>query len=154
MQHMLKPVLKVYTDSTEKCRLLAAELVQYLLNTHKPETELYLPYLIPVLTLRMAQKDIVEPAEELRALMMQQLEDTISLAKADLGVYIDEVIQVRGCRALLTVAPVCVCVFQRLTHTRTFPCYPDSCPCAARPLSRGQAPGLSLHWYVSGSFSL
>jgi hypothetical protein len=95
LQHMLKPILKVYTDPTERCRLLAVELVQFLLNTHKPETELYLPYLIPVLTLRLAQKEIVETAEELRALLLQQLEDVIMLAKADLGVYIDEVVQVK-----------------------------------------------------------
>jgi len=91
---LLKPLLKVYADLTEKCRQLAVSAVDLLIKTHKPPAEMYLPYLIPVLVLRLAQKDIVETSEEVRAALMQQLEEIIELAKADLGVYIDEVVQV------------------------------------------------------------
>lgn len=94
MQHLLKPTLKLYADPTEKCRQLAVDLVQLLIKTYKPAGEIFLPYLVPVLVLRLGQKDIAEPSEEVRATLLQQVEDIIELAKADLGVYIDEMVQV------------------------------------------------------------
>ena len=40
------------------------------------------------------QKEIKEPAEELRKAMMDQVEQVIGLAQRDLSVYIDELTQV------------------------------------------------------------
>ncbi|EGD79070.1 hypothetical protein PTSG_02038 [Salpingoeca rosetta] len=90
---ILKPLLKKYEDSMEKCRELAIDTVSMFLAL-EPETSIYLPYIIPAYVLRLGQKEIKEPAEELRKMMMDQLEKVISLAQRDLSIYVDELTQV------------------------------------------------------------
>eukprot|EP00055_Hartaetosiga_balthica_P012329 m.59518 g.59518 ORF g.59518 m.59518 type:complete len:861 (+) comp7911_c0_seq5:179-2761(+) len=86
---LAKPLLKKYEDSVEKVRTLSVELISKFLIS-RPRPEVYLPYLIPVIVRRLGQKDIKEPSEELRLLMMKQLESVIGIAGKDLSVYIDE----------------------------------------------------------------
>lgn len=73
MQHLLKPVLRCYSDTSEACRTQAVRLLSLLLARFRPPPQAYLPYLVPVLVLRLAQKDIVEEAEELRAALLEQV---------------------------------------------------------------------------------
>eukprot|EP01147_Barroeca_monosierra_P003460 gene3460-6095_t len=93
LHEILKPLLKKYEDPTEKCRELAIEIISSFLQ-EKPETSIYLPYIIPAYAHRLGQLEIKEPSEELRKILMDQLEQIINLAGNELSVYIEELTQV------------------------------------------------------------
>ncbi|EDQ87966.1 uncharacterized protein MONBRDRAFT_33000 [Monosiga brevicollis MX1] len=90
--HLLKAILRLYGDAVEKTRELAIDLVSKFLHLG-PEG--FLPYYIPVLVARLGGKEVQETVEELRAALMQQVERVIDTQSGqDLGIYIDEWLQV------------------------------------------------------------
>ena len=91
---VLKPTLKCLSDSSEKNRELATLFVSdYIAVISSPE--LTLPYVIPTLVQRLGQKQIVEPSEELR---LQLLDDVllplVDFSGKKISSYLDELIQI------------------------------------------------------------
>eukprot|EP00730_Choanoeca_flexa_P002587 TRINITY_DN11104_c0_g1_i1.p1 TRINITY_DN11104_c0_g1~~TRINITY_DN11104_c0_g1_i1.p1 ORF type:complete len:854 (+),score=210.02 TRINITY_DN11104_c0_g1_i1:167-2728(+) len=90
--HLLKPLLRLYADQTEKVRELSIDLVTKCL---KLSPQGYLPYYVPVLVGRIGNKQVLETTEELRLELMQQVEHVVNTqAGGDLGTYIEEWLQV------------------------------------------------------------
>ena len=81
-KNVLKPVLKLFEDPVEKLRELSYELIAELLEmVPGPMVAAEaLPYLIPVLALRLGQLDIVEDSEEVRAMGVSLLSTVIKVA--------------------------------------------------------------------------
>ncbi|KAJ3177528.1 HEAT repeat-containing protein 2 [Irineochytrium annulatum] len=69
LSHLLKTILRCFSDPIERCRELAINL---LLRFTKVVDDIIfaLPYVLPVLSSRLAEPDIVEPSEELRLLLV------------------------------------------------------------------------------------
>ena len=91
---VLKPTLKCIADPSEKNRELATLFISDYISVI-PSPELTLPYVIPTLVQRLAQKEIAEPSEELR---LQLLEDIllpcIEYSGKKISSYLDELIQI------------------------------------------------------------
>ncbi|KAI8494919.1 HEAT repeat-containing protein 2 [Branchiostoma belcheri] len=90
---ILKPVLKSFSDPVEKCRELAIQLVDAFLPAvpDPPET---LPYILPTLVQRLGQKDITEPSEELRLMLVETLARIVDLTGQELAVYLDDLVKI------------------------------------------------------------
>ncbi|GAB0088017.1 Dynein assembly factor 5, axonemal [Sergentomyia squamirostris] len=69
-------ILKCYSDKFESCRSTAATVVSAVL-AKLPENEFYLAYVIPTITRRIGQKEIVEESEELRLQLLEQLTEIV-----------------------------------------------------------------------------
>nr|XP_039265298.1 dynein assembly factor 5, axonemal-like [Styela clava] len=91
---ILKPVLKCFSDTSEINRELSANFViEYF--TILPTTEMSLGYILPCLVQRLGQEEIVEPSEELRLLLVENLLGlTIELCGKKTAGFLDELIQI------------------------------------------------------------
>jgi len=90
----LKPLLKQFPDSVEKIREMCVELVTDLMNA-VPSPEAALPYLMPVIVMRLGQKEIEEESEEVRLLMVNLLNAVVARCpKASLPLYLDDYVTV------------------------------------------------------------
>lgn len=74
-------ILKGYSDKYEICRCLSVDIMTLLL-THLTDNEYYLECIIPVLTKRLGQSEIIEDSEEMRYQLLQQLSFLIDKFKA------------------------------------------------------------------------
>ncbi|KAG8433049.1 hypothetical protein GDO86_017357 [Hymenochirus boettgeri] len=90
---LLKPLLRCLSDPTEKCRELAIQTLEHGVR-HLPRPEETLPYLMPALTQRLANPEVVEPAEELRLAMVQLLGLVVEVCGKKLSPYLDEMIRI------------------------------------------------------------
>jgi len=54
----------------------------------------FLPYIIPTITQRLGQPEIVETSEELRLVLMESLLSVIELSQSKMSVYIDDMIKI------------------------------------------------------------
>lgn len=92
-EEILKPILKLFSDSTEKCRELAVQVVS---EFAKQVTDLsqFLPYIIPTVVQRLGQPEIVESCEELRLYIVEMLCSVVEICCEKVGVYIDDMIKV------------------------------------------------------------
>ena len=92
LNEILKPLLKEFSDSVEKCRELALEILSgFLTVVNDPED--YLPYVIPVLVQRLGQQDITEPSEELRLQLVTFLQTILECSGKKLTIYLDDVLR-------------------------------------------------------------
>ncbi|KAM9843655.1 dynein axonemal assembly factor 5 [Aulostomus maculatus] len=90
---ILKPLLKCLSDPMERCRETAiTTLTEFIRCVPKPEESL--PYLMPCLAQRLGEKEILEPAEELRLSALEMLTLTVEVCGAKLAPYLDEMINI------------------------------------------------------------
>lgn len=75
-------ILKCYADKFETCRSFACTIVSELLE-RLPENDFYLGYIIPVLTKRIGQSEIIEESEELRLDLVKQLLQMVNKFKTE-----------------------------------------------------------------------
>ncbi|KAM7386886.1 hypothetical protein PAMA_009488 [Pampus argenteus] len=88
---LLKPLLKCLSDPMERCRETAiATITEFIRCVPKPEQSL--PYLMPCLAQRLGEKEIQEPAEELRLSAVEMLTLTVEVCGAQLAPYLTEMI--------------------------------------------------------------
>ncbi|XP_052819381.1 dynein axonemal assembly factor 5-like [Mya arenaria] len=93
LNEILKPLLKEFSDSVEKCRELALEIISdFLCRVNDPEE--YLPYVMPVMVQRLGQQDIVEPSEEIRLQLVTFMHEILERSGKELSVYLDDLIKI------------------------------------------------------------
>lgn len=90
---LLKPLLKCLSDPMERCRETAiATLTEFIRCVPKPEESL--PYLMPCLAQRLGEKDILEPAEELRLSALEMLTLAVEVCGKHLAPYMNEMMNI------------------------------------------------------------
>lgn len=90
---LLKPLLKCLSDPMEKCRETTITLItDFIRCVPKPDESL--PYLMPCLAQRFGEKEILEPAEELRLSAVELLTLTVEVCGKNLAPYLKEVINI------------------------------------------------------------
>lgn len=90
---LLKPLLKCLSDPMERCRETAiVTITEFLRCVPKPEEAL--PYLMPCLAQRLGEKEIVEPAEELRLSAVEMLILTLEVCGKHVASYLNEMINI------------------------------------------------------------
>ncbi|KAF3700181.1 Dynein assembly factor 5, axonemal [Channa argus] len=88
---LLKPILKCLSDPMERCRETAIVVItEFIRCVPKPED--YLPYIMPCLAQRLGEKEILEPAEELRLLTVETLTLIVEVCGKNLAPYLNEMI--------------------------------------------------------------
>ncbi|CAL1545836.1 unnamed protein product [Lymnaea stagnalis] len=90
---LIKPLLKSFSDSVEKCRELSIGIVYSFLKK-VPSPEDYLSYTIPVLVQRLGQQDILETSEEIRAHLIEMLIFLIEKSGEKFGIYVDDCVRI------------------------------------------------------------
>ncbi|CAJ1075034.1 dynein assembly factor 5%2C axonemal [Xyrichtys novacula] len=90
---LLKPLLKCLSDPMERCRETAITTLSDFIRC-VPEPEESLPYLMPCLAQRLGEKDILEPAEELRLSAVEMLTLTLEVCGKHLGPYLNDMINI------------------------------------------------------------
>ncbi|XP_044187810.1 dynein axonemal assembly factor 5-like [Thunnus albacares] len=90
---LLKPLLKCLSDPMERCRETAiATITEFIRCVPKPEESL--PYLMPCLAQRLGEKEIQEPAEELRLSAVEMLTLTVEVCGTQLAPYLTEMFNI------------------------------------------------------------
>ncbi|XP_059204870.1 dynein axonemal assembly factor 5-like [Centropristis striata] len=90
---LLKPLLKCLSDPMERCRETAITMItEFIRCVPKPEESL--PYLMPCLSQRLGEKEIQEPAEELRLSAVEMLTLTVEVCGTHLAPYLTEIINI------------------------------------------------------------
>ncbi|KAK7940376.1 hypothetical protein WMY93_003702 [Mugilogobius chulae] len=90
---LLKPLLKCLSDPMERCRETAITMLfEFIRCVPKPEESL--PYLMPCLAQRFGEKDIVEPAEELRLSVLEMLTLVVEVCGNHLAPYLNEMFNI------------------------------------------------------------
>ena len=87
---LCKPLLTLFHDPMEKCRESSITLVSDMTAQIANITS-YLPYIIPMCVMRLGQKELIEPSEEIRQLMMELLIQLMILAKKDIALYTGDI---------------------------------------------------------------
>nr|XP_057904336.1 dynein axonemal assembly factor 5 [Doryrhamphus excisus] len=90
---LLKPLLKCLSDPMERCREIAIMLISEFMR-YVPEPQQSLPYLMPCMAQRFGEKEILEPAEELRLSAMEMLTLTVEVCGKQLAPYLNEMINI------------------------------------------------------------
>ncbi|KAJ3237761.1 HEAT repeat-containing protein 2 [Chytriomyces hyalinus] len=85
------PLLRCFADPVEKCRETSISLVSSMVEKASDLTTI-LPYLIPVLSSRLDQD--VEPAEEIRLMLIKLLLSVVNLSKAVFTPGVDEAVKI------------------------------------------------------------
>ena len=90
---LLKPLLKCLSDPMDRCRETAiATITEFIRCVPKPEESL--PYLMPCLAQRFGEKEILEPAEELRLSAVEMLTLTVEVCGRHFAPYLNEMISI------------------------------------------------------------
>lgn len=90
---ILKPLLKCLSDPMERCRETAiTTITEFIRCVPKPEESL--PYLMPCLAQRLGEKEIREPAEELRLASIEMLNLKLEVCGKHLAPYLNEIINI------------------------------------------------------------
>ncbi|XP_030591867.1 dynein assembly factor 5, axonemal [Archocentrus centrarchus] len=90
---LLKPLLRCLSDPMERCRETTIALItEFIRCVPKPDESL--PYLMPCLAQRFGEKEILEPAEELRLSAVEMLTLTVEVCGKNLAPYLKEVINI------------------------------------------------------------
>ncbi|CAH3109869.1 unnamed protein product [Porites lobata] len=92
-EEILKPVLKLFSDPTEKCRELSLQMVTEFAKQVVDMSQ-FLPYVIPAVVQRLGQPELVEPCEEIRLSTVEMLLSVIEICGEKVGVYIDDLIKI------------------------------------------------------------
>ena len=93
IREILKPCLKIVSDSVEKCRELSLTLLSESTGIVSDASE-FLPYIIPVFVQRLGQQDVVEQSEEIRLSEVVFLTELIQLTKKKIGFYVDDIVKI------------------------------------------------------------
>ncbi|XP_008282012.1 HEAT repeat-containing protein 2 [Stegastes partitus] len=90
---LLKPLLKCLSDPMERCReTTIAMITDFIRCVPKPEESL--PYLMPCLAQRFGEKEVLEPAEELRLSATEMLTLTVEVCGKHLAPFLSETIRI------------------------------------------------------------
>lgn len=90
---ILKPLLKCLSDPMERCReTTIVTMTEFIRCVPKPEE--CLPYLLPCLAHRFGEKEILEPAEELRLLAVEMLTLMVEVCGTHLAPYLNEIMSI------------------------------------------------------------
>ncbi|XP_019113559.2 dynein assembly factor 5, axonemal [Larimichthys crocea] len=90
---LLKPLLKCLSDPMERCRETAITVItEFIRCVPKPEESL--PYLMPCLAQRLGEKEILEPAEELRLSAVEMLTLSVEVCGKHLAPYLNEMMNI------------------------------------------------------------
>ncbi|XP_061556656.1 LOW QUALITY PROTEIN: dynein axonemal assembly factor 5-like [Phycodurus eques] len=90
---LLKPLLKCLSDPMERCREIAILLISEFIRC-VPEPQESLPYLMPCLAQRFGDKELLEPAEELRLSATRMLSLTVEVCGKQLAPYLNEMMNI------------------------------------------------------------
>lgn len=90
---ILKPLLKCLSDPMERCRETALTIITEFIRC-VPKPEECLPYLMPCLAQRLGEKEIQEPAEELRLSCVEMLTLTSEVCGKHLAPYLSEMVNI------------------------------------------------------------
>ncbi|XP_020503564.2 dynein axonemal assembly factor 5 [Labrus bergylta] len=90
---LLKPLLKCLSDPMERCRETAITTVTEFIRC-VPRPEESLPYLMPCLAQRLGEKEILEPAEELRLSAVELLTLTVEVCGTHSAPYLNDMINI------------------------------------------------------------
>uniref|UniRef100_A0AAQ6A8Y3 TOG domain-containing protein n=1 Tax=Amphiprion ocellaris TaxID=80972 RepID=A0AAQ6A8Y3_AMPOC len=90
---LLQPLLRCLSDPMEKCRETSiAMITEFLRSVPRPEEAL--PYLMPCLAQRFGEKEVLEPAEELRLSAVEMLVLLVEVCGKNLAPFLSEMIRV------------------------------------------------------------
>ncbi|XP_037544477.1 dynein assembly factor 5, axonemal-like [Nematolebias whitei] len=90
---ILKPLLKCLSDPMERCReTTIVTMTEFIRCVPNPEE--CLPYLLPCLAHRFGEKEILEPAEELRLLAVEMLTLMVEVCGKHLAPYLNEIMSI------------------------------------------------------------
>lgn len=90
---LLKPLLKCLSDPMERCRETAITMItEFIRCVPKPEESL--PYLMPCLAHRLGEKELLEPAEELRLAAVEMLTLAVEVCGKHLAPYLTEMMHI------------------------------------------------------------
>ena len=90
---LVKPLLKILSDPVEKCRQLSVDLIAECVKLVQDPSE-YLSFVVPVLTQRLGQPEIVELSEELRLSLVKLLTTVVELCQKRMAPYLDDLIKI------------------------------------------------------------
>lgn len=93
LSEIVKSLLKLLSDPVEKCRELTVSLLSQFLEKI-PEAHEFLPFVIPVITQRLGQPELIEPSEELRLQLVILVQQIVSLVDKKIAPYLDDVIKI------------------------------------------------------------
>eukprot|EP00842_Homolaphlyctis_polyrhiza_P006434 jgi/Hompol1/6792/HPOL_002333-RA len=89
-----KPLLRAFSDPVEKCRELSISIVTGFTKKMGTQVIPFLPYIVPTLVDRLGQLDIVEPAEELRLLLITLLFDLASVSQGGFAPFVEDTMKI------------------------------------------------------------
>ncbi|KAI8927803.1 armadillo-type protein [Entophlyctis helioformis] len=90
---ILRTILRAVSDPVEKCRELSIAIIAGF--TKRVDSIIpFLPYIVPTFAARLGQPDIVEPAEELRYLMVQTLLAIVQAANAGYAPFVEDTVKI------------------------------------------------------------
>ncbi|OAJ35883.1 hypothetical protein, variant [Batrachochytrium dendrobatidis JEL423] len=98
-----RSTLRAVSDPVEKCRELSITIISGFVK-NVDDVIPFLPYIIPTFTSRLAQPEIVEPAEELRLLMTQALLDIVKKSRHGFAPFVEDTIKILA-RTLMDTYP-------------------------------------------------
>lgn len=90
---LLKPLLKCLSDPMERCRETAINIITEFIRC-VPKPEECLSYLMPCMAQRLGEKEIQEPAEELRLSCVEMLTLTSEVCGKHLAPYVNEMVNI------------------------------------------------------------
>ncbi|KAJ3296291.1 HEAT repeat-containing protein 2 [Borealophlyctis nickersoniae] len=85
---LVKPLLRCFADSVEKCRELSVGLVMSFAKAMDDVTP-FLAYIVPVVESRLGQPELVETAEEIRLLLVSLLVELVTLSGPGFGSFVE-----------------------------------------------------------------
>ena len=93
LNEIIRPVLKLVSDPVEKCREVSIDFLKDSISkSSKPEE--FLSFIIPVLTQRLGQIDVVEPSEEIRLQSVVFLTELVNLTQKHMVAYFDDMVSI------------------------------------------------------------
>ncbi len=118
-EHVLKPLLKCFGDSVEKCRELSVLLVTDFIEV-VPNPEESLPYLIPTLEQRLGNQEIIESSEEIRLSQVELIVKVVQKTDKKAAPFLDDLVKILQRTLVDPFADVrkesckCTCLLARL----------------------------------------
>ncbi|KAH6565449.1 hypothetical protein BASA60_009949 [Batrachochytrium salamandrivorans] len=90
---ILRPTLRAVADPVEKCRELSICIIAGFVKS-VDDTSPFLPYIVPSFAARLAQPELVEPAEELRLQMICALLDIVKKSKSSFAPFVEDTLKI------------------------------------------------------------
>ncbi|TPX57998.1 hypothetical protein SpCBS45565_g08096 [Spizellomyces sp. 'palustris'] len=90
---LCKPLVKCLSDTVEKCRELSSDIILRFSESVDDVTP-FLAYIVPAISARLSQTEIVEPSEEIRLLLVQLLVRLVNLTGAGFIPFVEDAVKV------------------------------------------------------------